>query len=152
MINIVPTTVEHVAYIIETLRPEDRKEIEAIGLDVDKALFYTHRNAIWSRTGLVNDKPAAIWGVAGELLSSVGVPFLTTGIEVENISPLKFSRIYKKEVEDMKKLFSSLENYVESSYTGAVRMLKIAGFSLDEPIKVGSGNYQKFHMKADSYV
>ncbi len=147
MINIVPTTVEHIDYILETLRPEDVKEIESVGVSPEKALYHSHRNAIWSRTALVDDKPAAIWGLAGTVLNDYSVPFLSTGTEVYKISPLTFARIYKQELETMKQFSTRLENYVDASYTGAVRMLKIAGFSLDEPIKVGTGEYQKFHME-----
>lgn len=147
MINIVPTEKEHGSYILETLRPEDRKEIESAGNTPERAIFLTLKCAIYSKTALVYDKPAAIWGIAGNVLSDTGVPFLLTGTEVYKVSPMAFSRIYLRELSEMKQYFPRLENYVDSTYTGAVKMLKIAGFSLDEPFKAGDGSYQKFYIE-----
>lgn len=146
-INIVPSVKEHGHYILKTLRPEDRKEIEDAGNTPERAISLTLRCAIYSKTALVDGNPAAIWGIAGNVLSDTGVPFLLTGTEVYKVSPLVFSRIYLRELSEMQKYFPRLENYVDSTYTGAVKMLKIAGFSLDEPFNAGSGSYQKFHME-----
>jgi len=147
MISILPTTLDHVDYIYNTLRVEDKKEIESAGVDPKVALYGTQKQALFSKTALVDEKPAAIWGLAGVLLSDTGVPFLLTGSEVWKIHPLKFSRLYIKEVEEMKTYFPRLENYVDCSYTGAVGMLKIAGFSFGEPFPFKDGMYQKFYME-----
>lgn len=80
---------------------------------------------------------AAMWGLGGTIVGQVGQPYLITGVECEKVSPFAFARVYKQEVELMKTMFPTLENYVDSRYKGAVRMLKIAGFQLsEEPVQV----------------
>lgn len=60
---------------------------------------------------------------------------------------MKFSRLYRKEVLEMLDLFPNLEGYVHSEYDGAVRILKICGFQIADPIKIGQGMFNKFIMK-----
>jgi len=151
-ISIIPTTTEHVQHILNTLRDEDRYEIEAAGVDPQYALYKTFECCLYSKTALVDGTPAAFWGVAGIALSDVGTPFLLTGNQVKKVSSVRFARIYKNEINEMKQLFPCLENYVDANYIGAVKMLRIAGFSLEEPIKVGKAFYQKFSLKDYSDV
>lgn len=71
-----------------------------------------------------------MWGLHGELLGSVGYPYLVTTPWCEAISPLRFARIYRQEVEIMRQFFPLLENYVDPKYLEAVRLLKMAGFQM----------------------
>ncbi len=147
-IEIVPSTMDHAKELAQTLRFADKQEAIAAGLVPDKALFHSFNSALYRKTGLVNGRVAAMWGISGSPLGVVGQPYLITGSYVEDISPIKFAKIYKQEVEEMKKYFSLLENYVDSTYKGAVRMLRIAGFELSEPFKTNTGfSFQKFSMR-----
>ncbi len=148
MIEIVNSTIEHVRELSLTLREKDKQEAVAAGLVPSEALFYSFNSAIFRKTGLVNGHVAAMWGVSGNPLGILGQPYLITGEYVNDISPIRFAKIYKQEVDQMKRYFSVLENYVDASYTGAVRMLKITGFDLSEPFKTNTGySFQKFSMK-----
>jgi hypothetical protein len=119
-------------------RKKDREEAEKLGLNPRKALFWAYRHAILRRTAFIDGIASAMWGICGVPLGIIGQPYLVTGPLVEKISPIKFARIYKQEVEYMKQLFPRLENYVDFSYSEAVRMLKLANFSVDHPIRIGA--------------
>lgn len=123
---------KHAKDLSETLRENDKQEAIRTGQDPKKAVFFAYRHSLLKRTGLVDGRVAAMWGVGGSFLG-IGQPYLITGTEVENVSSFSFARVYKNEVEIMKSLFPVLENYVDSRYEGAIRMLKIAGFTLTGP-------------------
>lgn len=144
-VEVVDTTMSHIRELRKTLREADKKEAIAAGLDPMRACVYAFKQACWRRTGLIDDQPAAIWGVRGNLLGLVGQPYLITNTRVDLISPLKFAKIYIKEVQVMKKMFPVLENYVDASYTGACRMLSLAGFKLD-PITINNHEFYRFSM------
>lgn len=84
-----------------------------------------------------------MWGVCGNVLSETGFPFLVTGFPALEVSPVRFTRLYKKEVKQMNKLFPELTNYVDSAYTESVRLLKLTGFTVYEPSPSG---FQKFEL------
>jgi hypothetical protein len=143
-VEIVPSEAWHVRELSGTLRKEDIEEAAGLGLIPHRGLFLAYRKAVYRKTVLVNGKVAAMFGLHGELLGNVGYPYLITGWHVYDVSTREFIRIYKEELEKMRQIFPRLENYVLASYTGAVRMLEIAGFNLDNPIEYNSVMYRKF--------
>lgn len=150
-IKIVNSTEDHVRELAESIREADKQEAIAAGLVPKEALFYSYNHALYRKTGLINDKVAAMWGIVGSPLGILGQPYLITAPIVEDITPIRFASIYKKEVEQMKKYFSLLENYVDDRYEGAIRMLKIAGFELSEPLQAYTGfRFRKFSMKGSA--
>lgn len=148
VVDIIPSTSAHVRELSLSLREKDKQEARAAGLIPHKALFYSYKNAFLRRTCLIDGRVAAMFGVVGSPLGIVGQPYLVTGSLVETLSPLVFSRMYIKEVRVMKKYFSLLENYVDADYGEAVRLLKIAGFTLSDVIHTNHGfRFRKFSMK-----
>lgn len=139
------STLEDVGRLSEVMRPKDRKEAEALGMKAEKALYLTFKHGLLRRTALIDGEVAAMWGVTGTPLSIVGRPYLVTGTLSNKISSLEFCRIYKKEVAVMNALFPVLENYVDASYTEAVRLLKITGFTLS-PETINNNLFYKFKM------
>lgn len=149
MIRIQDSTWNDVEILSESLREQDKLESLRMGFDPVVALEYSFTHGFLRRTALLDDKPVAMWGVCGTPLGIYGMPYLITGDGVLKVSPITFSRIYKKEVEVMKQLYPHLENFVDESYLGAVRMLKIAGFELSEPLKINGHNFLRFSMKGN---
>ena len=145
-IEIKPSTLSDVRSF--EFREKDRQEAEKLGLDPKKGLFYAYQHAILRRTAFIDNVASAMWGVAGVPLGIIGQPYLVTGPLVEQISPIKFARIYKQEVEHMKQLIPRLENYVDFEYSEAVRLLKLAGFILEKPIRIGKQEalFSRFHI------
>lgn len=89
-----------------------------------------------------------MWGLHGELLGSTGHPYFLTGTESEKVSSIRFARLYKEEVQVMRTLFPILENYVDATYEHAVRLLKIAGFTLSPPVFVNGNPFLKFRLES----
>ena len=147
LIEIVPSIALHARELALTLREKDKAEATALGLDPVKGTFYAYRHACYRMTALIDDEVAAMWGLHGELLGSVGYPYLITGTKVEKISPLNFARVYIKEVQVMRNLFPVLENFVDASYEGAIKMLKLAGFTLTGPYQIKDNMFYKFRME-----
>lgn len=136
MITIIPIITKHVRQLSLTMRSADRRECIAGGLDPEQALSDSWDGSVYSRTALVNGKVAACWGVTGT--GSTGAPWLLTGTACETVSPLAFARIYRREISVFLEYFPHLVNHVDASYTGAVRLLEICGFRLDDPQPWGS--------------
>lgn len=139
------SVLDDVEKLSKTIRVKDRKEAEALGMSAEKALYLTFKHGLLRRTAFIDGEVAAMWGVTGTPFSLVGIPYLVTGELSEKITPLEFCRIYKKEVEVMNGLFPILENYVDASYTEAVRLLKITGFELT-PEVINNHHFYKFKM------
>lgn len=144
-IQIVVSNLHHVMELSKTMNQEDKDEVTSLGMSPKKALFYSYKYSLLRRTALVEGQVAAMWGVFGVPMGVTGQPYLLTSPLVKSIKVKEFVSIYKNEVQQMKKLFPVLENYVDASYQGAVRMLKIAGFSL-EPVTLSGKSFYKFRM------
>lgn len=146
-ITIIPTTRDHIYELIETIRDDDRKEIEAMGITCAKGLWVSYKASFRTRTALIDGKVAAVWGVGGDLLSDTARPWLLTSYEVLKISPIAFARIYRSEVRGLLSLYSHLVNWVWADHASAIRMLEICGFKIGEIEKIGLGNFRKFEMR-----
>lgn len=146
-VRIVNTTPEHIREISGKLRVEDANEIISFGISPNKALWRSYKVSLIAKTGFVNGEIAACWGLGGVPLGIQGTPWLLTTDAVKNISPLKFARLYQKEVYNMLKFFPVLSNWVDSRYDAAIRLLDIVGFKLGEPEKLGNGIFCKFEMR-----
>lgn len=148
VVSIVESIGPHTVSLKDRLRPQDAQEILRFGITVQHALWYSYRNSLIRKTALIDGTVAAMWGCNGIFMGRVGTPWLLTSPEVHKVSPLKFTRIYQQEVVKMLKMFPRLENYVDAEYSGAIRLLEIIGFTVEEPQKMGTGMYRKFWIEA----
>lgn len=147
-VEIVPTTAAHIRELQKSLRENDRREIEGYGFSSAQGLWKSYRFGLMNKTGLIEGKVGACWGVGGSFLGDLGAPWLMTSYEVEKISPLRFAKIYQNEVFNMLSVFPKLVNFVLADYEKAVRLLSIVGFTLGDPEPIGNSIYRKFEMKA----
>jgi hypothetical protein len=145
-IEIVPATLEHIQTMGETMNHEDRLEFLAAGLIPHRDLWKGWKRSIIRRSAIVDGELAAIWGVMGSLMGDVGTVWLITSPKARETSPHKFAAIYKEEVRKMLEIYPVLCNMVDDRYIGAKRMLRIAGFKMDEPQPIGKFNrmFRKF--------
>lgn len=136
--SVARTTSDHIRELSMHMRTEDRLEAERLGYAARRLLFRSYKGSAYCRTGLVGSTVASIWGVYGNSLGHVGCPWLVTRQGVNKIvCPIYFARFYRDQVKIMREMFPLLENWVDSTYTESVRMLKIVGFNLDEPTPHG---------------
>lgn len=147
-IAILAATPDHVRALGATLRTADKNEIEIFGFPTTKALWRSYKGSIMCRAALVDGEVAAIWGIGGAPMGPVGQPFLLTSPAVENISPLRFARIYQAEVHKMLTMYPRLVNWVANDYDKAIRLLDICGFTIGEPEPLGlnGGLFRKFEI------
>ena len=147
-VKIIASTPTHVRELAANLRPRDLQEVAMYGFPTNKALWRSYKSSIMRMTALIGGRVAAMWGVCGIPMDEVGQPWLmTTGVS-EEISPLRFARIYQNEVIKMLGLFPHLENYCDAGYDKALRLLDIVGFDIHPPEPRGSlnGLFCKFEM------
>jgi hypothetical protein len=133
-----------------TMRREDAAEARALGIRPSMALRESYRQGVMRRVAIVGDRVAAMWGVCGTPLAGHGRPWLVTAWPCRDVSALAFARVYRAQALEMLRLFPLLENYVDARYTGAVRMLGLAGFSVSDPEPYGRRGmmFRRFEMVA----
>lgn len=148
VVTIVPTVPAHIAALKKNLRQEDADEILRFGLSVQHALWYSYRRSLIRKTALVDGVVAAAWGVHGVFMGQKGQPWLLTSPEIKRVSALRVAREYQKEVLEMLNIFPVLENYVDSAYPAAIRLLEIVGFMVGEPEILHGALVRKFWIKA----
>lgn len=148
VIKIVPATAAHIAELKQNLRPEDATEILRFGVTIQHALWYSYRRSLVRKTALIDGAVAACWGCHGVFMGNTAVPWLMTTHEVKKVSPLRFARFYQHEVLQMLRMFPKLENYVDSEYSAAIRLLEIIGFKVNEPEMLQGASVRKFEMRA----
>lgn len=145
--QIVPSTFAHVVALGDRLRTQDAEEIAAFGVTPRRALWKNIRNGSHCRTAFVDGDIAAMWGLAGVLLSDVGIPWLLTTPAVERV-PRAFVYEARRELAEMRRLKPKLMNWVPASYKEACRLIEILGFTLDPPKPFGPHNvpFRMFHI------
>lgn len=152
MIEIIQANLSHVQELGRTMNAEHILEYDGIGLKAHRALWRSWKNGIIRKSAIIDGEVAACWGVGGSFLGILGRPWLVTSPKARSVNPHEFARIYRKEVKEMLLLFPVLQNWVDDSYVGAVKLLKISGFRLDEPVPLGKLKrmYRKFYIEKES--
>ncbi len=150
VIEIVPTTPQHLRDLAINLRAEDKAEILAFGLTPEQALWRAFKSAVIKKTAFIDGQISAVWGCIGVFIGHTGRPFLLTTPQVYKVSPLKFARIYLSEVKEMLTIYEKLSSIVDAEYASAIRLLNIVGFDVEEPEPMGRDKkmFRKFSMEA----
>lgn len=143
-IVIVPTQPHHLRELGKNLRPEDEAEITAF-LKPSVTLWRSYKRSLITKTALLDNKVVACWGVAGVFMGELGQPWLLTSPLVYEIPAKQFVKVYQSEVESMFKIFNKLSNYVAPEYKAAIKLLKMTGFTVDEPLPFHGVLMCKFH-------
>lgn len=133
---IIPAEPFHVHALAEKLRAGDCAEIAGMGITAKRAIWQSYRTSVIVHAGFIDGELAAMFGCAGQILSSVGNPWMLTTAAVEK-APVMFIKQIKREVGLMLQLFPRLQGYVSADYHQACRMLEMVGFSLGEPFPYG---------------
>lgn len=139
----------HVAKLKMNLRIEDVHEVLRLGISVQKALWLSYRESLIRKSALIDGEIAAMWGAKGNIMSQEGTVWLLTSPQIKKVSPLQFARIYQSQVYEMLKLFPCLVNYCDASYTNAIRLLEIIGFTIYDPEPIGKDGamFRKFKIE-----
>ena len=131
--EVLPTTVEHVYELAETMRTADQAEIWASGHYTPfEGLCASIRLTDDAHTGLADGQVLCIFGVGKTtLLSPVGHPWMLSSFLVDKhlMAWARGSKgAFKRMTQDSNVLH--LKNYVDARYTEAVRWLEWLGFTI----------------------
>ena len=131
-----PSVVNDVNLLLAGIRAADNAENEAAGFTSRHALWKSYRNSMMSMSAFIDDEIAAMWGMAGSPLGTVGRPWLMTTPIVESVKKT-FFRVGAIEAARMLEICPRLEGVVDATYLGACRLLEIWGFELGETVLIG---------------
>lgn len=146
-VRLVPAQTKHVNAIANRMREIDRRECAAMGRTAKQALRMGIMTSSKAWTALVDDQPAAMFGVVIEdALSGIGTPwFLGTdevyqhGRELLMWGPGMLSRLCDS--------IRTLRNLVSSENSRAIRLLERWGFTVkDDEVIVRGVAFRHFEM------
>lgn len=126
-VEILPTTVDHIRLLVANLREDDLHEIEKWNVSPFKGIWRSYRSSKICRSGFINGKIVAIWGINGSVLGFFGNPWLITS-NVTDDYPFVFAMIYRREIREMLRSYRVLETWCDAGYTKSLRMMRIIGF------------------------
>ncbi|MDR1658949.1 MAG: hypothetical protein LBR94_01235 [Desulfovibrio sp.] len=144
---------EHIPDIAANMREADRREVWAYRRHTpEQALRLSLSRSLAAWTGIVEERPALMWGVgAASLLSFTGNPWLLGTDAVHDIRRpfLLHSRAFVRLMRDM---FPRLENFVHAENRLSIHWLKWLGFTLEEIPEVINGEDFYLFRKEDGHV
>jgi hypothetical protein len=135
-VEVRPSEIGDVYRLAATLREADADEVRALGIDPSTAIRSSYRDAILRKSYFVDGELAAMSGLCGALLSDIGEPYLMTSPAAER-AKFAFVRLAHCAVAEMLTHRMCLEGQVAASYTRAIRLIKVLGFTLSEPRPIG---------------
>lgn len=135
---IVPATMEHAVAIAPRLRLEDALEIRRGGL-IDPLDVITRSIAmsLHSWAWLIEERPAAVFGVAGDLIGRTAMPWLLTTDDVPRHAKT-FWKVSLALKPLMCEAYPGLAGYCDARYEASARWLKRLGFTLHGPEPFGA--------------
>jgi hypothetical protein len=142
---------KHIIHIALNLRVDDFDEVFALtGESPHYAILESWNMSL--RKWIMLDKnnmAAAVLGVRPlEMFSDIGIPWLLGAEGLNNMKKF-FIKVSRPVIEEMKKNFKYLINYVDARYTKAVRWLEWLGFEIEEAAPFGVLNkpFHKIYME-----
>lgn len=147
-ITIVDTVPYHLRDMAVAMQQESAAVAERMGMTPLKALWTSYRNALYCKSAFIDDKIAAIWGISGSILAETGRPFLIMTPEVEKY-PMRVCFRYRKELNNMLKLFPILEEYVSTNNDKSIRLLELMQFKISRnKINIGGAEFRRAERRA----
>lgn len=148
MIVIVPAEIEHIHWIMQHVRPEDRDELWAAARATpQECMRYGIVMGRESWTGLVDGNPIVMCGVTSpSIMSDEGSPWLVATNDLEKHG-LEFLKLSRRMARIWFGRYTSLQNWVDIRNEKAVQWLQWLGFEMEEPAPFGpfAMPFRRFH-------
>lgn len=135
---VVPACKSMFSYLAGNMRELDRNEVWSAGHQTPmQAIHLSWMMSSLCNIIICNDKPIAIYGVAGTDAEGVGAAWLLGTDEIALNAPY-FLRITKPCIAQMLDIAPTLANFVHVDNTQSIRWLRYGGFTIaDKPITYG---------------
>lgn len=137
--TIIPAQPEHVAVIAANVREADKQEFAVNFRTATQIMEAGLRISAKAYTGKVNDIPVCMFGVApvSAIMPEHGRPWMVGTKALDEYAVL-FLRRCRPQVNEMKRLYPVLTNYVAEANVKAIEWLKWLGFTVSsEPVSMG---------------
>jgi hypothetical protein len=136
--------------LVDNMREHDVQEVNAAtNMGIENAVKTSVKLSSYSKTGLVNDELVCMWGVCPiSLISGSGSPWML-GTDLIEEKQRIFLRRSKPWLDDIRKDYRYLENFVDARNVMSVKWLKWLGFEMDEaePYGIHGEPFHKFTME-----
>jgi hypothetical protein len=134
-----------IAVLVRNMREADKDEVNAATrMGLRNAVSSSVTMSSYAKTGLVDGALVCMWGVCPiSLISKKGTPWML-GTDLIKKKQKIFLKRSKPWLEDIKKDYNYLENYVDARNTLSIKWLKWLGFKVEDPIPYGV-NGEPFH-------
>ena len=136
--------------LVENMRKHDIQEVNAATrMGIRNAVKTSVNLSSYSKTGLVNDELVCMWGVCPiSLISGSGSPWML-GTDLIEKKQRVFLRRSKPWLNDIRKDYRYLENFVDERNVMSIKWLKWLGFEMDEaePYGIHGEPFHKFTME-----
>lgn len=148
MIEIVAASLSHVEHLVATLRPDDRRELEAFGIEPSLGLRLCIEQSAEAFTALEAGAPIACWGVVAPSIigSAVAWPWLLTAHGVEH-HKVRFFKENRRWLAAVLTRYPRLEVLVDAKYTRALTWLRRLGFTVHD-----GALFCRAHIEASTWV
>ena len=139
-----------IAVLVRNMREHDKQEVNAAtNMGIRNAVKTSVDLSSYSKTGLVNDELVCMWGVCPiSLLSGSGSPWML-GTDLITEKQRIFLRRSKPWLDDIRKDYRYLENFVDERNVLSIKWLKWLGFEMNEaePYGIHGEPFHKFTME-----
>lgn len=153
MIEFISTTPAHIEQLASAIRKDDLNEVRASsGTGAYEAISVCVKASAEPITALYEGDVLCIFGIAKTtFLSKSAAPWML-GSRVLDRHKKSFLIYSKRYIEEARKDYPHMVNYVDSRYIKAVRWLKWLGFDMVENAVMGYDGvmFHKFEMRTDN--
>jgi len=140
-----------IAILVRNMREHDKQEVNAATrMGIRNAVKTSVKLSSYSKTGLVNDELVCMWGVCPiSLISGSGSPWML-GTDLIKEKQRIFLRRSKPWLDDIRKDYRYLENFVDERNVLSIKWLKWLGFEIyeAEPYGIHCEPFHKFTMES----
>lgn len=147
-ITISKTTPMDLRAMSEAMSQDSIEVAKGLGTTPLRALWASYRKSLYCKSFFINGKIAAICGLNGSIFCDTARPWLVLTDEVKEY-PLRVAFSYRRELNEMSKMFSILEEWVPDDNEASIRMLQIMGFKVSKnKNRVGDVVWRKAERRA----
>ncbi len=132
-IIIIDTIPEHLREMAGKMHSNIAETALKLGMPAHKALWRSYKQSLICKTAFIDGEIAAIFGIGGNIMCEIGLPWLVLSPASDN-HPFRIAFRYRKELENMQKMFPVLQDYVDETNEKAIRMLELMGFKVSKNV------------------